>query len=147
MDQPRVASTSAYFHALLRPVILQILRAQGYYSITPGLLDAFTDLAARHLEELCFRAARNAEHNHEFLPGLNLTDTRQAMEQCGVFGTPDEPTAEAWRGENTQGIEKFVQWVMGDKNAKIRRVALGSVGGNLEAEGEEEPATDYLSGA
>ncbi|KAJ4295891.1 hypothetical protein N0V88_004593 [Collariella sp. IMI 366227] len=51
------------FHALLRPAVLQILRATGYHSAKTSVLDAATDLAARYFFRLCQLTALYATHN------------------------------------------------------------------------------------
>jgi len=46
------------FHShLLRPAIIHILRAQGFHSTRPSVLDTITDLAARYLSLLAQRTA------------------------------------------------------------------------------------------
>lgn len=51
------------FHALLRPAVLQILRAAGYHGAKPSVIDAVTDLAARYFLHLCRLTALYATHN------------------------------------------------------------------------------------
>jgi len=51
------------YHALLRPAVLQILRATGYHSAKTSVLDSVTDLAARYLLHLCQLTAVYATHN------------------------------------------------------------------------------------
>ncbi|KAK4101642.1 hypothetical protein N658DRAFT_425030 [Parathielavia hyrcaniae] len=52
------------YHALLRPAILQILRATGYHGAKTSVLDSVTDLAARYLLHLCRLTALSATHNN-----------------------------------------------------------------------------------
>ncbi len=52
------------FHALLRPAVLQILRATGYHSAKTSVLDSVTDLAARYFLHLCHLTALYATHNN-----------------------------------------------------------------------------------
>ncbi|KAK4155510.1 hypothetical protein C8A00DRAFT_31646 [Chaetomidium leptoderma] len=56
------------FHALLRPAVLQILRATGYHSAKTSVLDSVTDLAARYFLHLCQLTALYAAHNHDEPP-------------------------------------------------------------------------------
>jgi transcription initiation factor TFIID subunit 3 len=56
------------FHALLRPAVLQILRATGYHSAKTSVIDSVTDLAARYFLHLCQLTAVYAAHNNEDLP-------------------------------------------------------------------------------
>ncbi|KAK3896921.1 hypothetical protein C8A05DRAFT_39533 [Staphylotrichum tortipilum] len=51
------------YHALLRPAVLQILRATGYHSAKTSVLDSVTDLAARYFLNLCHVTAVYATHN------------------------------------------------------------------------------------
>ncbi|KAL8387695.1 hypothetical protein RB595_009733 [Gaeumannomyces hyphopodioides] len=114
------------FHALLRPSVLQILRASGYQITKPAVLDSLTDLAAQYLLVLCRQTAAHASDNgSDLCPGL--VDVRMALEDCGALG-PDLP------GDDPQGAQDFVDWFAGPRNAEIRRVAL---------DGEDE-ATDWL---
>ncbi|KAK3301085.1 uncharacterized protein B0H64DRAFT_30358 [Chaetomium fimeti] len=56
------------FHALLRPAVLQILRATGYHSAKTSVIDSVTDLAARYFLHLCQLTAVYAAHNNDELP-------------------------------------------------------------------------------
>lgn len=140
---------SAFHQALLRPAILQILRAQGYYASSPGVADTVTELACRYMEALAQSAALFAERNNEHSSDLSIVDLRMAFEDCGVFGPQREYTAEEWLGkaDDTEGVDGFVRWAMGRKNQKIRKVAgvLREQNGADEG-GEELGQTDYLSG-
>ncbi|XXG94005.1 hypothetical protein Hte_000256 [Hypoxylon texense] len=145
-------ATAEQFHlALLRPAILQILRAQGYYATTPDTADAITELAARYMTTICQQTARHAEINNEFgYPGIpDVVDVRMALEDCGALWPNRDLTAQEVKGEeDTQGVDDFVQWSTGKKNQRIRKVAgldkpmAGDVG--VESVEEQRP-TDYLS--
>lgn len=119
------------FHSLLRPCILQILRAQGYHAARVSVVDALTDLAARYLLVLCETTAHHTAHNSTELTGLvpALVDVRLALEDCGALMGKDDP------GDDTRGVDDFVDWVAGPRNREIKRVAL---------DGDDEN-TDYLS--
>ncbi|KAL2169843.1 hypothetical protein VTG60DRAFT_5584 [Thermothelomyces hinnuleus] len=56
------------FHALLRPAVLQILRATGYHAAKTSVIDSVTDLAARYFLHICHLTAVFATHNNEGLP-------------------------------------------------------------------------------
>lgn len=108
--------TPTLYHALLRPCILQTLRATGYHSIRPSTLDAFTDLAARYLFAVCRATALHAVDNYnegrdpdsddeegDDIPGpppVSIVDVRMALEEVGAFGVverfiePDEPNGQ-----------------------------------------------------
>ncbi|KAB5580517.1 hypothetical protein GE09DRAFT_1212965 [Coniochaeta sp. 2T2.1] len=125
------------FHALLRPSILQILRATGYHGARSAVLDILTDLAARYLWELCHMTAVYASHN-----GLDpetgaptIVDVRMALQHVGAL-LPERPEPEQeYNGvEDTRGVEEFVRWFESRESAEIRRVALDGI----------EEATNYL---
>ncbi len=120
-----------FFHSLLRPCVLQILRAQGYHAARPSVVDALTDLSARYLSALCESTALHTAHNSTELTGLvpSLVDVRLALEDCGALTGADAS------GDDTRGVDEFVDWVAGPRNREIRRVAL---------DGDDEN-TDYLS--
>ncbi|CAI4216499.1 unnamed protein product [Parascedosporium putredinis] len=84
----------AFYHALLRPVVLQILRPTGYYACRPAVLDTFTDLAARYLYMLAEKTAQHAEDNeHAELP------------------------------PSSTGMDEFLAWFSGPRNKLIRDYA------------------------
>ncbi|KAI1093573.1 hypothetical protein F5B19DRAFT_491416 [Rostrohypoxylon terebratum] len=138
-------------HALLRPVILQIMRAQGYHSSTPATVDAFTSLVARYMMTVSRRVAKVAsardENGVSCVP--DITDVRMALEDCGAFKPNKEFTEQVYYGkEDTRGVDNFIQWAMGPKNMRIRKVAGldKPTAGEAEIEGAEEfRETDYLS--
>ncbi|KAI1390130.1 uncharacterized protein F4822DRAFT_400949 [Hypoxylon trugodes] len=145
------ANPDELFHALLRPAILQILRAQGYYSSTPQVADAVTELAARYMVTVAERAVHQAGINDETgAPAIpDLVDVRLALDHCGAF-MPERDFASQLitREEDTRGVDDFIRWATGKKNQKIRKVAaldkptVAEVG----VEGvEEQRETDYLS--
>ncbi|KAK8088927.1 hypothetical protein PG997_003888 [Apiospora hydei] len=147
-EAPRGVPSTQYFHALLRPAILQILRAQGYYACSPAVLDNVTELAGRHLTELADHTARFMETNSEATLQPTLSDARMAMEQCGVFAPTRLHTAQVWTDEeDTSGVEDFISWAQGPKNAKIRKVAqaISEPTGLEDADAAEEPANNYLA--
>ncbi|KAI0896951.1 hypothetical protein F4806DRAFT_415701 [Annulohypoxylon nitens] len=152
-DLQNIHSLNAYelHHALLRPVVLQIMRAQGYHSSTPATVDAFTSLVAKYMMTISHRVAKIAvsrdENGISCIP--DITDVRMALEDCGAFMPNKEFTEQIYYGkEDTRGVDSFIQWAMGPKNARIRKVAGldKPTAGVPEIEGAEEPKeTDYLS--
>lgn len=137
----------AVFHALLRPVILQILRATGFHSARPVVIDSVTDMAARYLELLCEETARHATLNNSttLLGDLDPTvlDIRMAMEDIGAL-LPERNYEEQkfMDKEDIRGVRQFTEWASGPKCKEIKRIALE---GNDTVE-EEVQATDYLTG-
>jgi transcription initiation factor TFIID subunit 3 len=144
------------FHALLRPAVLQILRATGYHSAKTSVLDSVTDLAARYFLHLCQLTAVYAAHNHDEPPLLRATapgpgpanqnpaipaptvvDVRMALQRVGALLPERVDEEQEYLGEeDTRGVEAFVAWAMGSLNREIKRIAL---------DGEDE-AGDYLDG-
>ncbi|KAJ0121639.1 bromodomain associated domain protein [Diaporthe amygdali] len=132
----------AVFHALLRPAIIQILRATGYHSAKPVVIDSLTDLAARYLNLLCEETARHASDNtgdfdYNGAAAPTVVDVRLALQDVGAFLPERDFEDQSFTGqEDTRGVDDFVAWAMGPKNENIRRIAL---------DGSEEGVTDYLS--
>lgn len=133
----------AIFHALLRPAIIQILRATGFHSAKPVVIDSLTDLAARYLEILCQETARNAADralNEAYLGDVepSIVDVRLALQVVGAF-MPERDWEEQdfTEVEDTRGVDDFLAWAKGPRTEHIKRVAL---------DGSEEGVTDYLSG-
>jgi transcription initiation factor TFIID subunit 3 len=139
------------FHALLRPAVLQILRATGYHSAKTSVLDSVTDLAARYFLHLCQLTAVYAAHNHDeppllpgpasnqnpAIPAPTVVDVRMALQRVGALLPERVDEEQEYLGEeDTRGVEAFVAWAMGSLNREIKRIAL---------DGEDE-AGDYLDG-
>ena len=142
-----MTTPQALHHSLLRPCILHILRAAGYHSTRPSVLDTLTDLAASYLTLLATTTATHASLNQvEQQPGLQLglevsiTDVRMAMQDCGAL-IPEKVVEEQWSDgqEDARGVDLFVAWAMGKVNEETRRVALE---GN---EGKEDYLTSLFS--
>jgi len=125
------------FHqALLRPVVLQILRATGYVGMKPSTLEAFTDITVRYLEALCERLAEHANNNDRLHP--STVDMRMALEDLSAIQAQPAPaTHMTFEEGDARGMEEFLQWFMGARNKTIRDYA--AVDGDPDA-------TDYLSG-
>ena len=155
-------------HALLRPAVIQILRASGFHSATPGALDALTEILARYLALLAARAAARARDNHGSATP-DVTDARMAMVDCGLLTPAATATQEVWleilrapldevplrnglrdvqadmrRREDTGEIEEFVAWARGPENVELRRIA--GLARDATATEPVERAPDYLTG-
>ena len=128
-------------HALLRPCVLHILRAAGYHSTRPSVLDTLTDLAAKYMTLLAQAAVRHMETNNTELDmelKLTIQDVRMAMQDCGALLPQKTLEEEEFEGEeDMRGVENFVAWAIGKVNREIRRVAL---------EGADAAKEDYLTG-
>ncbi|KAK3498218.1 hypothetical protein B0T13DRAFT_254359 [Neurospora crassa] len=127
------------YHALLRPSILQILRAAGYHGARTSVLDSVTDMAARYLDALCRLTATFAAHNNEepetgeLVP--TIVDVRMALQQIGALLPEKSELEQLYNGvEDTRGVDAFVAWAAGPVNKEIKRIALDS-----------DEATDYLN--
>ncbi|KZL79599.1 bromodomain associated domain-containing protein [Colletotrichum incanum] len=95
------------FHALLRPAVLQILRATGYHAARPVVLDAVTELAARYMYALCQATARHAADNNPEGEAPGIVDVRMALQELGAV-PPDDVLAEgrgAILGEILDSVE------------------------------------------
>ncbi|KAK5658717.1 hypothetical protein OQA88_1526 [Cercophora sp. LCS_1] len=127
------------FHSLLRPVVLQILRATGYHSAKTSVVDAMTDLAARYFFRLCQLTALYASHNDSISENgdmaSTIVDVRMAMQRVGaLLPERDEIEQAHFNVEDTRGVDEFIAWAMGPQNREIKRIAL---------DGNDE-AVDYL---
>jgi transcription initiation factor TFIID subunit 3 len=140
-------STQDLFITLLRPAVLHILRAAGFHSAKPSVVDTLVDLTARYLLLLATRTAYNAYSNHNDLTP-DLTDVRMAMQDCGVLVPTLTGSEEIWKeilrkpleeydeetgarakeekrrlAEDTADVTEFIDWVRGDFNKEISRIA------------------------
>jgi len=104
------------FHAhLLRPAIIHILRAQGFHSTRPSVLDTITDLAARYISLLAQRTAyfvydrttTPLDTTNSGLPTTSclqnidaaiptIPDIRQALSSASVFNNTTTASEEVW---------------------------------------------------
>lgn len=132
-----MTSPPAFYHALLRPTVLQVLRATGYYACKPATLDTLTDLAARYLEILAEKTAAHAVIN-DTAESPTVVDVRMALQDVAAI-LPERCIAEQeYVGvEDMRGMEEFLAWFGGPRDKTIREYA--AVDGDTEA-------TDYLSG-
>jgi len=130
------------FHSLLRPAVLQILRATGYHGAKTSVLDSVTELAARYFFHLCQLTALYAANNgsmSETTADLSptLVDVRLALERAGALLPERSELEQEFLGEeDMRGVEEFIAWAMGPQNREIKRIAL---------DGSDE-AVDYLDG-
>jgi transcription initiation factor TFIID subunit 3 len=132
-----MATPHSLHHSLLRPSILHILRAAGFTSCRPSVLDTVTDLAARYLITLAESAAYHADLN-EHDTEIDIQDVRMAMQDCGLFVAEKMMVDQDFEGEeDTRGVDQFVKWALGKKNREIRRIAMENGDGTKE---------DYLTG-
>ncbi|KAL6720806.1 hypothetical protein ACLMJK_002731 [Lecanora helva] len=116
--------------SLLRPPLLHILRAAGFTTTRPSVLDTLTDLTSRHLQLLAQHSLRHAllreptSLAHPY-PAITLPDVRMAMQDVGVLYPSTGEMEEEVKGgeEDLRGVEGFVNWCTGEGNREIRRIA------------------------
>jgi transcription initiation factor TFIID subunit 3 len=133
-------------NSLLRPPIIQILRAAGFHSARPAVIDALTDLAARYLLLLASSAADHARNSHEDVPTPGFADVLMALQDVGALRPQIGCMEEHVRGEeDLRGLENFLGWFNGPVNKEIKRVAgfVASAGDVVDADSLEKE--DYLS--
>lgn len=160
MCRPFYAAMSAnnLHNALLRPPIIQILRAAGFHSTRPSVLDTLTDLTARYLLLLGSSTAEHANNSHPGDPIPTIEDVRLALQDAGAIPRtssriPSEEDLLQWQKNGEEGrdefygLESFLSWFEGPVNREIRRIA-----GFVPSEGEvvvdaeaAELQEDYLS--
>lgn len=132
-----MTSRPAFYHALLRPTILQILRATGYYACKPATLDFLTDLAARYLELLAEKTASHALTNGS-AESPTVVDVRMALQDVAAVLPERCASEQAYMGvEDTRGMDEFLAWFGGPRDKMIREYA--AVDGDPDA-------TDFLTG-
>ncbi|KAG5944959.1 hypothetical protein E4U53_006783 [Claviceps sorghi] len=133
-----MSTQSAFFHALLRPSILQILRASGYHAARPSVVDSLTDIAARYLTALCLSTASHAIHNHGDAGDYSVVDVRMALQDVGAL-QPQRMVSGLDGGEDKddgRAVDEFVAWFSGPRMRELMDMGTGD--GEIEA-------TDYLS--
>ncbi|KAH8732965.1 hypothetical protein GQ44DRAFT_696736 [Phaeosphaeriaceae sp. PMI808] len=164
-------SSDDLFLNLLRPAVLHILRASGFHYGKPSAVDTVVDLTARYLSLLAERTAYNAYSNHND-PAPNITDIRMAMQDCSLLVPTMTAGEEEWKqilrkpldfynedtgaremekqrrdADDTADIKEFIDWVRGDANKEIRRIAgtLKPVATNPTEQLDQLEMEDYLN--
>lgn len=121
-------SSAEIHNSLLRPAIIHILRAAGFHSCRPSVLDILTDLCARYLAVLAQRTAdqmydrtsaaslddlnRNppplssiADQNMDESP--TITDVRLALASLSFFNSTQTPAEEAWKEQLRKSLSSY----------------------------------------
>ena len=133
-------------NALLRPPIIQVLRAAGYHATRPSVLDTLTDLVANYIMILASSATSHAANSHPGDPAPALEDIYQALQDVGALRPHLRDWEEDWQGEeDTRGLDTFLSWFSGPTNREIRRIAglVPSEGDMLDPESLEKE--DFLT--
>ncbi|KAJ5591994.1 uncharacterized protein N7459_002363 [Penicillium hispanicum] len=111
-------------NALLRPPIIQILRAQGFHSTRPSVLESLADLTARYIMILASSTAGHAANAHPDDPSPVLEDVYQALQDAGALRPQLREWEEDWTGdEDLRGLESLLSWITGPAHREIRRIA------------------------
>lgn len=136
--------------SLLRAPVLHILRAAGFHSTRPSVLDTLVNITERYLLLLAETTVSHALANHNDT-NPTITDVRMALTDCDVLtpvmGAAEEDWTEKFRrpladyddlkhgdirreGElrrrdehDTKDVREFIKWIVGDQNKDIRRIA------------------------
>ena len=144
-------------NSLLRPAVLQMLRAAGFSYTRTAVLDTVTDLAARYLLLLASATAQHASNNHnDYIP--TVQDVRLALLEVGAIRPQLSVLEERMKGveeingetvpfEDMRGVDGFVNWARGPANKEIRRIAgLAGEAGAGEGLAVVEEEEDYVTG-
>ena len=144
-------------NALMRPAVLQILRAVGFHNTSGAALDVMTDLAIRYLLLLASSTAQYSFHNHnDYVP--TIQDVRMALLEVGALRPQMSVLEERAKGsvndngqtvpfEDMRGVEGFLNWAKGPSNREIRRIAgLASSSGDVGEVGVLDEHQDYVTG-
>lgn len=137
--------------ALLRVFVIHALRAAGFHSTKPSVLDTIVDLAERYLLLLASTTAQHAWSSHND-PIPTITDVRMALSDCGVLIPYSDASQEGWlermrkplkevaavpQGgkarmnaekrkrdeEDTKDVRDFTRWYDGSQYREIKRIA------------------------
>ncbi|CEJ57645.1 Bromodomain associated domain protein [Penicillium brasilianum] len=111
-------------NALLRPPIIQILRAQGFHSTRPSVLESLSELTGRYLMILASATAAHAANAHPEDPSPVIEDVYQALQDAGALRPQLKEWEEDWAGEeDLRGLESLLGWITGPAHREIRRIA------------------------
>ncbi|KAJ5475162.1 hypothetical protein N7539_008228 [Penicillium diatomitis] len=133
-------------NALLRPPIIQILRAQGFHSTRPSVLETLSDLTGQYLMILASATASHAANAHPEDPVPVLEDIYQALLDTGALRPQLREWEEDWAGEeDMRGLDAFLGWITGPAHREIRRIAgfVPSEGDMVDPDAIEKE--DYLT--
>ncbi|KMU77327.1 bromodomain containing protein [Coccidioides immitis RMSCC 3703] len=78
-------STPDLHHCFLRPPIIQILRAAGFHSARPAVIDTLTDIAGRYLLLLASSTVDHTLNSHSEDPVPTLDDVLMAFNDVGAL--------------------------------------------------------------
>ncbi|KAJ5999761.1 hypothetical protein N7481_000170 [Penicillium waksmanii] len=133
-------------NALLRPPIIQILRAQGFHSTRPSVLESISDLTARYMMILASATAQHAANAHPEDPVPEIEDVYQALQDAGAIRPQLREWEEEWaQEEDMRGLDSLLGWITGPAHREIRRIAgfVPSEGDMVDPDAIEKE--DYLT--
>lgn len=107
-------------HALLKPAVLQMLRAAGFAGTRPAVADTLTEITSRYIMLLASQAMALAHLNHgDSIP--DITDTRMALMNCALLQPTQTASEEMWKELLRQPIEEIPEGsVLRKKEAEKR---------------------------
>ncbi|KAE9978350.1 hypothetical protein EG327_007437 [Venturia inaequalis] len=107
-------------HALLKPAVLQMLRAAGFAGTRPAVADTLTEITSRYIMLLASQAMAFAHLNHGD-PIPDITDTRMALMNCALLQPTQTASEEMWKELLRQPIEEIPEGsVLRKKEAEKR---------------------------
>ena len=156
-------------HALLRPAVLQMLRAAGFQGAKPTVVDTLTEITSRYIMLLATQTIAFAHANHvDTIP--DITDARMALINCALLQPTQTASEEMWKEllrqpiaeipegsvlrkkeaekrdeEDTHEIKAFISWFDGPVYKEQMRIAgLAKESGPVEqtADGVEPTKHD-----
>lgn len=130
---------------------MHALRAAGFHSTKPSVLDTVVNLAERHILLLASTTAQHAWSTHND-PIPTITDVRMALADCGVLIPYSDASEESWKEkmrkplrevadvpkagkarmtaekrkrneEDTKDVRDFTKWYDSSQYREIKRVA------------------------
>lgn len=107
-------------HALLRPAVVQMLRAAGFQGAKPAVIDTLTEITARYIMLLATQSIAFAHANHVD-PVPDITDARMALINCALLQPTQTASEEMWKELLRQPIEEIPEGsVLRKKEAEKR---------------------------
>src|ERR1700753_210670 len=82
--------------ALLRPMVIHTLRAAGFHSTKPSVLDTLVNLTERYLLLLASTTAAHATSAQNVCVP-DVSDVRMALQEVGVLNGSSSAAEEEWR--------------------------------------------------
>ncbi|KAJ8603895.1 hypothetical protein MRB53_042030 [Persea americana] len=124
--------SDALHRSLLRPAVIHILRAAGFHSCRPSVLDVVTDLCARYLFLLGSKTVQHVydrtapqsvsdDDTPEMIEGPTVTDIRLVLNSVSFFTSTSTPVEDEWHESLRKPLSSFPEGVR-DKERKRRDV-------------------------